>query len=277
MSDEKLSPSVREFVDEALAEEPGLDDVVRHRMRVRVLKAASIAISAGSVVGLQASAAAEAAAVGGGTATAALAGAATTSVVTKVATGLVALGLVVGGAAAGWRARPITVSSLPRVATTTAIGPVRTVPTATSPPSPAPLPVFPLDSPRRDPPLRPNDHGGSVASSVAQSPEGDPSASSFPEELAAVERARLAIASGDPRRALRELAESDHVGSSGTFTEEREALRLVALCGAGRESEGRRAMVAFRTAFPRSMQIARIERACSKIVTDSSTGGHSPH
>jgi hypothetical protein len=276
VSDEKLSPSVREFVDEALALEPGLDDVALQRVRARVLKTASVAVSAGSVVGLHASAAAKAAASGGAAASTVLAGAASTSIVTKVTAGLVALGLVAGGAAAGWRARPVPVSSARVVASPPTTDRSRAVPAAESQANPVVSPAVPSNPPQRDQPSHSNERSRVVASPVAQAPGATPSSTSFPEELAALERARLAVATGDPRRALRELAESDHVGSSRTFTEEREALRIVALCGASRESDGLRALVAFRTAFPRSMQIARIERACSKGMTDSAPGGHSP-
>ena len=273
MNHDKLSPSVREFVDEALGLEPGLDEVALQRVRGRVLKAASVAVSAGSIVGLHA--AAEAAAASGGASGAVLAGAASMSVATKVATGLVALGLVAGGAA-GWRARQ-PASSAHAVATATATDLSPKIGSAEWPSTLAVSPVSPSDAPQRDQPSHPSERIRSLASPVGQPPAAAPSAPSFPEELEAVERARLAVATGDPRRALRELAESDHVGSSGTFTEEREALRIVALCGVGRESDGLRALVAFRTAFPHSMQIARIERACSKVVTDSAQGGHSPH
>lgn len=79
------------------------------------------------------------------------------------------------------------------------------------------------------------------------------------KELGALDRARAALAAGNPAQAIAVL---DATPPSPAFAEERQAMRVVALCAAGRGDEGRRALASFKASFPRSLQSARASAAC---------------
>ncbi len=102
----------------------------------------------------------------------------------------------------------------------------------------------------------------SAISSVAPQPSQEqkqqpvqhaPSAQeSYAIELGILQRAQAAFGAGDFSNAL--LLVNDHARRfpNGRLTEEREALRVRALSGAGREKESAKAASAFRARFPRS-------------------------
>jgi hypothetical protein len=58
------------------------------------------------------------------------------------------------------------------------------------------------------------------------------------------------------------LAEHAAQYPSGALREEREGIRVVALCRAGREAEGKAAAERFLARSPRSTLVARIRAAC---------------
>jgi hypothetical protein len=280
VSEDKLNREARSFLDEALAVEPGLGPDARQRMRAHLLRsvagasvvatgvaATQTSLAAGVATtgsaALAASGAAPAAATAIGSATAA-------GTLTKAALGLVALGLAGGGATAAWQLRRPVPTEIARVS----VAPPE-VPQASDESVP-PIPALPPDqatAPSRDDSLRPRRevHPPAKGAPAARSV---PTPDSFPEELAMLERARVALAAGDWQRALGEIAETGRLASTRTFAEERDALRILALCAGGREAEARRLTTAFRSTFPRSLQMERIERACSKVVTDGEPGGH---
>ena len=73
--------------------------------------------------------------------------------------------------------------------------------------------------------------------------------------------ARAAVARADVTAALAAIAEHERRFPNGQLTEEREALRVLALAGAHRSEEARRAAATFRKRFPRSMLLARMNDA----------------
>lgn len=89
------------------------------------------------------------------------------------------------------------------------------------------------------------------------------SADTLTEELRALERVRTAISIGRPAQALAELADVERKFPHGMLREEREALRVIALCDAGRTSEGSSAARAFLAAHPRSALADRVRNACT--------------
>lgn len=82
------------------------------------------------------------------------------------------------------------------------------------------------------------------------------------DDLALVEAAEAALRAGTPARALELLREHEQRFPSAPTAEERQALRVLALCAAGREVEGRGARWAFLREHPRSAYRERIENAC---------------
>jgi outer membrane protein assembly factor BamD (BamD/ComL family) len=78
-------------------------------------------------------------------------------------------------------------------------------------------------------------------------------------ELGLLQRVRAAVAAGEFSAALDSIAEHQRRFPAGRLREEREALRIKALAGLGRNDEARRAAERFRERFPRSVLSTRIE------------------
>jgi hypothetical protein len=101
------------------------------------------------------------------------------------------------------------------------------------------------------------------ASSSAPSPgarEREPEAKR--NDLVLIEAAEAALRAGDPARALVLLRQHEERFAQAPTAEEREALRVLSLCAAGRLSEGRGARWVFLRAHPQSAYRERIESAC---------------
>ena len=77
-----------------------------------------------------------------------------------------------------------------------------------------------------------------------------------------LEQADADLRRGDAQAALGRLAEHAARYPSGALREEREGIRVVALCRAGREAEGKAAADKFLARSPRSTLAARIRAAC---------------
>jgi len=77
-------------------------------------------------------------------------------------------------------------------------------------------------------------------------------------EIALLRRARIAYDRRDFSRALVLLDEHARHFSQGHLAEEREALRVRSLLGAGHADEGRRAAETFARRFPRSVLLSRL-------------------
>ena len=85
--------------------------------------------------------------------------------------------------------------------------------------------------------------------------EADP----FAAEIAVLQPAHAAHARGDFATALVLVAEHARRFPKGHLAEEREALRVRSLAGAGRTEEARRATAAFGARFPRSILLPHLE------------------
>jgi hypothetical protein len=98
-----------------------------------------------------------------------------------------------------------------------------------------------------------------------------------PEDLAAelglVRAARDRLVARDPRGALALVEQHAAQHPRGVLTEEREAARVHALCGLGRQREARSAASEFRGAFPRSPHLRALARSCA---LDLAREGESP-
>lgn len=81
-------------------------------------------------------------------------------------------------------------------------------------------------------------------------------------ELRAVQTAQRALARHDGPTALRTLASLGRTHPQGNLREERDALRVLALCAAGRADEARSAATVFLARHPGSPQAARVQGAC---------------
>jgi hypothetical protein len=83
-------------------------------------------------------------------------------------------------------------------------------------------------------------------------------------ELRLLGRARAAVARADFAAALSSIVEHARRFSNGHLAEEREALRVGALIGLGRDEEARRAATAFRARFPHSVLVAAVDQMSAR-------------
>lgn len=81
-------------------------------------------------------------------------------------------------------------------------------------------------------------------------------------ELALIQRIKDALDAERPTEALRAIDEHARGFARGSLAEEREALRVVALCEAGERARGEREQQAFLRAYPRSAYRERVRTAC---------------
>jgi hypothetical protein len=102
------------------------------------------------------------------------------------------------------------------------------------------------------------------ATAPAGGPAKAPAATRSPEaivveELALLERAQQSVMRADYVAVLTVAAEHERRFPAGRLCEEREALRLRALIGLGRDRDARAAAVRFRRDFPRSVFLPRLD------------------
>jgi len=83
-------------------------------------------------------------------------------------------------------------------------------------------------------------------------------------EARLLEQADADLRQGDPNAALARVAEHAARYPAGALREEREGVRVVALCRAGREAEGKIAAERFLAHSPRSALATRIRAACGE-------------
>jgi hypothetical protein len=98
-----------------------------------------------------------------------------------------------------------------------------------------------------------------AAASPARRPRTTAETDPITAELELVQRAHAAYTRRDFPIALALAAEHARRFPSGHLAEQREALRVRSLFGAGRADEARRAATAFRVHFPRSVLLPRVE------------------
>lgn len=92
----------------------------------------------------------------------------------------------------------------------------------------------------------------------ARGEQGDP----VLEELMLIQRIKDALDADRPGEALAAIEAHAREFARGSLVEEREALRVVGLCGAGERERGERAQQAFVRAYPRSAYRERVRAAC---------------
>jgi hypothetical protein len=150
--------------------------------------------------------------------------------------------------------------------------PTPPVPATETPEVSTPSPRTPGASPRaNEAPAptseRPSERPAAKAPGKAPVPTSDdattpgrPPTASPPGETALLRDARLAL-NGEPARALALTEQHRRDYPSGGFTQEREVIAITALARLGRTSEARSRADRFRSAYPTSPYIERIDRA----------------
>lgn len=93
-------------------------------------------------------------------------------------------------------------------------------------------------------------------------------------ELELLREAGAALRAGAPEAAIERLEDHRKRFPRGALVQEREALRVDALCAGGDAARGRRLAEDFLARWPRSPHRGRVERACR--VMDPGDAGHSP-
>jgi len=101
--------------------------------------------------------------------------------------------------------------------------------------------------------------GSHVKRAASGAPRQEAGQESYRLELELMRSAHTAYAAHDFTNALLLVGEHSRRFPAGLLTEEREALRVRCLVGAGRLSEARRSAAAFATRFPRSVLLKRIQ------------------
>ena len=135
-------------------------------------------------------------------------------------------------------------------------GPVTSSPEAA--PTPVPEDMSPKTAPDDQPRPAPRRKTGEP-----EPGKPAPSASALAAEATLLQRAQTAHAAGDEAAALALLEQHAREYPGGVLAQERAALRVVALCAAGREHEGRAEATSFLRAHPGSVLAERVRSACN--------------
>jgi hypothetical protein len=264
---EPLSPLAKRAIDAELRR-ADVDLDMRERVLARV--AGTIAFGAAAGVGVAATAKTAAAATASA-ATAAATGAAGAGAATSggavagtaaVATGITAAKvapIVIAAFVAGGGAGAVIQS---RATTPKPIVPSATVPVA--PPAVVPPEVAPRPPATSPPPVATPSSEPSAAPAATITPPPRPSAGNDTDlaaERALVDRARMALARGQPGTALESLDAHARAYPRGRLAEEREAMAVQALAQADRTDEARRRAARFRAAYPKSVFSAVVDGA----------------
>ncbi|MBK8241175.1 MAG: hypothetical protein IPK74_37135 [Deltaproteobacteria bacterium] len=99
-------------------------------------------------------------------------------------------------------------------------------------------------------------------SATARAPEPSPPAATLDDEAALLRAANRALGAGDTALALARLSEHASRFERGTLAQDRDALRVVVLCRAGRRSDAVAARKRFLERWPQSVHAARVRAAC---------------
>ena len=93
-------------------------------------------------------------------------------------------------------------------------------------------------------------------------PSVDRASSSLRGELKLLRRAQRALADGNPQLTLSVLEQLARSHPEGALAEERDALRIIALCHAGKRPQARGEARVFGQRYPSSGFLPRVEEAC---------------
>lgn len=99
-------------------------------------------------------------------------------------------------------------------------------------------------------------------SATARPPEPTPPVATLDDEAALLRAANRALGAGDTALALARLSEHASRFERGALAQDRDALRVVVLCHAGRRSDAAAARKSFLERWPRSVHAARVRAAC---------------
>jgi hypothetical protein len=132
-------------------------------------------------------------------------------------------------------------------------------------PSSKPQAVTPVRVARHEGPASPASPQTRLVAKPAHAARPATAQESYAAELGLLHRAQIAYTSGDFVGALVLVAEHTRQFPHGRLTEEREALRVRSLAGAGRKDDARRATAAFARRFPRSALLPRLESAAAGL------------
>ena len=175
--------------------------------------------------------------------------------VVKVAlAALVVSGLCSAAFYAGYRARGGAEATTTSAISTPAVQPRSTNLSATS--------TAPAAAPDSSPSATPSEPAPNPSMAKAQHPKVVTPATEreiYAMELRVLQPAQRALARQDYRSALASVAEHQRRFPAGKLTEEREALRVKALLGLGRDAEAKRAGTAFQKRFPDSALGGRMD------------------
>ncbi len=269
----ELGPEARGILD---AGRDGDDPTPGDRARVRASLMQAIAIGGGAAVGLGAVGKASASVAPKAAAGAAAAAKTMTTFGVAKIIGVVAVVAAVGGGGYGLVQRsasrePIVAPSQP--ASQAVDQPVVDRPVAAArveDPAPAATAAAEVtandtDAPPAIEPVAPAPRatvGSRVAATAAPAP-GTPTADPLAIQTRQIREAKLAIRSGEARRALT-LLDAPAPGSDGQMTEEADATRVDALCKLGRADEAKAAAARFISEHPRSPVVDRMRHPCAE-------------
>jgi hypothetical protein len=144
-------------------------------------------------------------------------------------------------------------------------------PTPAAPPStasPPPITRAPESATPSPAALEPAPATPSALKAVAPTPgvKSEASAPSLARELSLLERARSTLSEGQPQATLQLLREHQSLYPKSVLQQEREALTIRALLGAGRRSEAQRRAQTFIETYPTSALRGSIERAVGTTI-----------
>lgn len=129
-----------------------------------------------------------------------------------------------------------------------------------------PQPVVEITDRPQDPPADPPPHHAPIVDTPADPPRPRAAPRQAGDqvlaELALIQSIKEALDADQPRRALTLVDRHTRSFARGTLIEEREALRVVALCAADDATRGLRAQHSFLRAYPRSAYADRVRGAC---------------
>lgn len=244
IDDEELSHDARSLIAEAKG---GDDPSPADRARIRRAVLATVAGGAGLAASTAASSAAASSTI-----------AATTglSLGAKILAAVIVVGAVGGGtiAIAPWEEAEVAEvrTERPRAR--------RTEEPALAIEEPEPVVIAPvLEEPAAPEPVVEAPERQRPRARVVPAPEPVPPAV---DGMAEIRELQAAMRARDPSTALALLAEHERRYPRSQYSEEREAQRVVALCGAGRREEARALAARFLREHPRSPQATRVRTAC---------------
>ncbi len=129
-----------------------------------------------------------------------------------------------------------------------------------------PQPVVEIADRPQDPPADPPTHHAPIVDTPADPPRPRAAPRQTGDqvlaELALIQSIKEALDADQPRRALTLVDRHARSFARGTLIEEREALRVVALCAADDATRGLRAQHSFLRTYPRSAYADRVRGAC---------------